>query len=703
MPVQLIQSLFFFLCFASLQLNAQFAADVYNKYTDVGQIGLTVTNFGLIGNQFNRIDGKIQPSCLYKQHSELLREQVEHLSDAGLWVGGIVNGERRVSTAIVDGAFEAGDEGFEFMATTGIEERSSLTTDQYFAPEAVSHQDFICDFTDIGTNATNHTELGISVHLESYAWNFSFADAFVILNYTITNLSTDPIENVYAGIWADPSVANMNYTNYYEPGGGFTWYDNLDGFDVTLDELGMKRRIGYQYDADGDDGWAESYIGIKVLGSSVPRTFWNTYYQQWPWNTAENDDYPAYFMPLTDEERYTKLSTSVPTSRDPGYLVSGYPASENSWLYMISAGPLGSEPSPADSSKWVLLPGESVDVVFAVIVARWANTGNDTRSRRANLHINADWAQQAYDGEDKNRNNRLDGNEDMDGDGVIRRYILPEPPPIPNMAVEVGDGQVTLYWQNNAENFIDPVSQLKDFEGYRIYGAPKTASPGSAEFTLLGEFDLASPDNEDVGYNTGLEDVRIVNELGEPDSVVIDGVAYHYRFVNDHLKNGWLNYYAVTAFDMGDPDALLASLESSQSANRKFVYPGTVAASEWTATPSVYPNPYRGQAAWDTYSNKGRMIWFRNLPTKCELRIFTLAGDLIDVIQHDEGTYLGQDIQNINDQRSPTFAGGEHPWDLITRHDQALVTGMYLFTVEDKTPGSSTFGKVKEGKFLVLK
>jgi hypothetical protein len=51
---------------------AQFATDVNNKFTNVGQLGLTVTNFGLIGNQFNKIDGKIQPSCLYGQHSEIL-------------------------------------------------------------------------------------------------------------------------------------------------------------------------------------------------------------------------------------------------------------------------------------------------------------------------------------------------------------------------------------------------------------------------------------------------------------------------------------------------------------------------------------------------------------------------------------------------------------------------------------------------------
>ncbi|MDD5710293.1 MAG: hypothetical protein PHC77_07190, partial [Candidatus Marinimicrobia bacterium] len=44
------------------------------------------------------------------------------------------------------------------------------------------------------------------------------------------------------------------------------------------------------------------------------------------------------------------------------------------------------------------------------------------------------------------------------------------------------------------------------------------------------------------------------------------------------------------------------------------------------------------------------------------------------------------------------YAGGEHAWDLITDHDQALATGMYLFAVENLNTGF-----VKTGRFLVIK
>jgi len=696
-------------------------APITDQFTSVSQLGLTVTNFGILGNGWNKQDNKILPSCQYKQHTEILREQVEHFSYAGLWIGGKVDGEKRVSTAIVDGVFESGQEGFELFETSEIEIRSSIasTADdsmaRYYSPFAVSHQDFLTDFRDYGVNTSddngiiNHNPLGIDIHLESYAWNYTFADAFVILNYTITNASTATIEDLYAGLWMDASVANMNYTNKYEPGGGFTWYDNLDGFDKTSDDAGYKRDIGYQYDKDGDDGWAQSYIGVSMLGSTTPRPYIGTHYNQWVWTNSNNSDYPNFSMPITDEERYEKMSSSVELGPGPpNYTDEGYPAVANSWLYLLSSGPFGSSPANADSSSWSLAPGESCNVAFALVCGLWEGNGcgensdEDCSVRRKNLHINHDWAQKAYDGEDINRNNILDEGEDLNDDGIIDRYVLPAPPPVPNMAIVVEDREVTVYWQNNAEDFVDPISREQDFEGYKIWGARKTMD-SNEEFSLLGEFDKDDSTSASIGYNTGFEAVRIMDAEGNQDSVEVSGRYYHYKFVNTGVQNGWLNYYAVTAYDRGDPDSNLESLESSGYSNRKYVYPGVSAAVDsWTNNPSVYPNPFKGQAQWDGYGSRAQMLWFQGLPQKAEIRIFTLSGDLVDIINHSDD-YSGSDIQNINDQRSPQFAGGEHAWDLITRHDQAVASGLYLFTVKNLVDGSSSFGETREGKFLVIK
>ena len=691
-----------------MQYKVQTAEDEYDKYTSVGNLGLTITNYGILGNGWNRMeDGSIHPSCQYKQHTEIAREQIEHFSYCGLWVGGIVNGQRRVSTAIVDGVFDAGDEGFELFANSPITIQSSISSTtqdsmaKYYSPYAVSHQDMITDFKDYGDSPGDnlgiqgHSPLGLDIHLESYAWNYSYADAFVILKYTFTNATDDTIQDIYAGLWADASLANFNYTDIYTPGGGFSWSDNLDGFDESEDGAGFERAIGYQYDANGDDGWTESYLGLSALGSNVPYNYLNTNYFQWVWTNSNNSDYPAYSMPLTDEERYDKMSSSVPKGSGPDYTSEGYPGSENSWLFLVSAGPVGSHHN-ADTTSWTLGPGESCHIAFTVVCALWTpGIGGNSHAQRGNLHVNYDWAQKAYDGEDKNRNNQLDEGEDGNSNGVIDRYILPAPPPSPNMEVVVESGKVTIYWQDGAESFLDPISQEADFEGYRIYGARKTANEELGEFSLLLEIDLKN----DIGYNTGFSTIRIINEFGEPDSILINDTYYNYKFDNANIKDGWLNYYAVTAYDQGDPDANLESLESSIYSNRVYVFPGKAAANknDWIGEPTVYPNPFKGQALWDGYGSRSKMLWFRNLPNEAEIRIFSLAGDLVDIIQHEE-SYNGADIANIDAQKNPLMAGGEHAWDLITMHDQATASGLYLFTVEDKNSG-----QIKEGKFLIIK
>ena len=684
------------------------ADDEYDKYTSVGNLGLTITNFGILGNGWNRMeDGSINPSCQYKQQTEISREQIEHFSYAGLWVGGIVNGERRVSTSIVDGVFEAGNEGFELFPKSSITIQSSISSTtqdsmaKYYSPNAVSHQDMIIDFKDYGDDPSenlgipNHNPLGLDIRLESYAWNYSYADAFVILNYTFKNQSENVINDLYAGIWVDPSIANFNYTDYYSPGGGFTWYDNLNGYDETVDPSGFTRDIAYQYDTDGDDGWAESYLGISILGSSIDKKYLKSEYNQWVWTNSSNSDFPAYSMPINDNERYDKMSSTVPKGTGPEYTAEGYPASENSWLFLISAGPMGSVPN-ADTTSWTLAPGDSCTISFVVVCAMWDDgASGDSPLRREKMYVNYDWAQKAYDGEDKNRNNILEDEEDVNNNQILDRYILPAPPPSPNMYLDVDSKKVTLYWQNNAERFLDPISQEADFEGYRLYGSRKTDNQSLGEFTLLKEVDI----NNGIGYNTGFSSVQIVNEFGETDSVYIEGNYYHYKFENLNVKDGWLNYYSITAYDQGDPEANLGSLESSLFANRSYVYPGKSAASEnnWEGDPTVYPNPYRGQASWDDNSSRGKMIWFRNLPEKAEIRIFSLAGDLVDIIEHDQ-SYNGKDINNIDSKKSPIMSGGEHAWDMITMYDQATASGLYLFTVENQFSG-----EIKEGKFLLIK
>src|ERR1035437_11068496 len=97
-------------------------------------------------------------------------------------------------------------------------ERPTLLDSRFYSPLAISHQDLIGDYTDTnrytldGTFIVDHNPLGIAVHEENYAWNFPFADFFVIKNYTITNVSGNYLDSVYVGIWTDAVVRNTKIT-----------------------------------------------------------------------------------------------------------------------------------------------------------------------------------------------------------------------------------------------------------------------------------------------------------------------------------------------------------------------------------------------------------------------------------------------------------------------------------------------------------
>ncbi len=625
--------------------------DDNSKYTNVGNIGLTITNFGMYGHGFTLWPR--QPNCEYPKGSG-----IEHIFDGSLWVGGIVDGQIRVTTGSVD-ASSVGTRGggFEFTNTqeSVIIERSSLLTSKFFSPQAISHQDFIAEYSDTSTRLLSgeiipdHVPLGIAVRQESYAWNFPFADFFVIMNYWIKNVSNKPIENIYVGLWTDAVIRNTNITS---PRVGSPFYTH--GGNGYIDSL----RLGYEFDYDGDPGFTDSYFAVKYLGS-IPVVD-TAYFQSWQFRNTTD---PIYFSPVDDIQRYQKLSQSLRRDRiDP---LRTTPSNRS---FLVSTGPFTR-----------LNPGDSINVTFAIICAKKYGPDLakfDTDIQKKILFSNAHWAQLVYD----------------------TRYRFPEPPVSPRIKVVPENKKVTLYWDNSAENSVDPLSGKKDFEGYRIYrtqaGADLTQAQDLSQLLIkVAEFDSSG---NDFGYNTGFNYIK----LPSPKFFDGDTVAYHYKFEFDNLLNGWQYIFSITAFDKGDLENNIESLESNPIASAIRVFPGTVPKSIDEAEIGVYPNPYYAGAIWDGPQERQRKIYFYNLPESCEITIYTLAGDIVAVLDHDKN-YNGSDIrwfETYSKEGNQILSGGEHAWDLITKYDQAIASGLYLFTVKDKKTG-----KIKTGKFLVIK
>jgi hypothetical protein len=322
----------------------------------------------------------------------------------------------------------------------------------------------------------------------------------------------------------------------------------------------------------------------------------------------------------------------------------------------------------------------------------------DTDEQKTNLYSNGDWALRAYYGNDRNRNGKLDPGEDIYGDGKIHRYVLPAPPTSPLVKVVPENTKATIYWDNRAENSIDPISGKKDFEGYRLYRTEpgfdlNLAEDARSSLVMLAQFDSTG---NSIGFNTGFGKVK----LQQPVTFEGDTTKYYYKYELDNLLNGWQYLFSVTAFDKGDPENNLSSLESSPLTSLNRVLPGTLPNNNDQAEVGVYPNPYYGNAYWDGGTERLRKIYFYNLPHNCEIYIYTLSGDIVKKIYHDQNSN-GSNIkwfQTYASDGKQVMTGGEDAWDLLTDHDQAIATGLYLFTVKDlKT------GVIKRGKFLVIK
>ena len=614
------------------------ATDVHH-YTDIGNIALTVSNYGMLGNGFRvYVGGEPLPSGEYPRGSG-----TEHLYRAGLWVGAITAmGDTLVTTGVVDATgAQAGYEGFEFYPTPDpgdtVIERSKLLTSRYYDPQAVSEQDFLAEYYDyLNTTVPHHTPLGLKVKQRSYAWSYPYADDFVIISFTIINERSDMTDlfDVYIGLYAELVSGNREFWGSDFNTTEFFQHKRLY-YDDTL-------RMVYEHN-DGTDTLARSIAGFKILGlevngEPVDLDTMTISFNWWGWMEMGGS--------VDDTIRYNLMSNG---ERDPN--VDEAYIREHSGFYpdpipLISIGPIPH-----------LAYGDSITFVVAFVGGEMRTVGGFADV--AHLFTNASWAQRAYDA----------------------HYILPEPPPSPRLVVIPGDRQVTLYWDNHPESVPDPNTGQIDFEGYRVY----RREFDDTSWTMIAQFDIV----DSIGFNVGLPSTEDTGEY-----------AGWYKFVDTNLKNGFAYTYAVTSYDRGDPQLELESLESSQRVNETTVVPGTppntglicwvrvhpngyrerICKMQPLSQVRVYPNPYKLGSVWDKPGAFGRVIRFYNLPKRCRIYIYNLAGDLVKTIEHDDPLT------------------GEATWNLITDKDQEIATGLYIFVVKDLDTG-----KIQRGRFLVIK
>ena len=222
-------------------------------------------------------------------------------------------------------------------------------------------------------------------------------------------------------------------------------------------------------------------------------------------------------------------------------------------------------------------------------------------------------------------NNAKDGN-----------YAVPIPYPAPGITVEtLDDASVRLRWGRAVESFTHAAGNLMQFNVYR------SIHP-IGPWKLLQELPLGS-------VNTELD---------------------LYEMIDDDIdfKVGDFAFYAVTSIN----DQNMESGKTNITRFQKNI--GAVAEMDKVY---VVPNPFVLNSGFSGTGTEDQ-IGFYGLPETCTIRIYSYAGQLIDVINHDV----------------PTFS---EPFYQVTLNHQVMAPGMYFFVIS--TPEGDETG----GKFVIIK
>ncbi|MDD5582305.1 MAG: hypothetical protein PHS99_03715 [Candidatus Marinimicrobia bacterium] len=263
----------------------------------------------------------------------------------------------------------------------------------------------------------------------------------------------------------------------------------------------------------------------------------------------------------------------------------------------------------------------------------------------------------AADSAAKFLNDRLEFN-------YTHNFTVPLPPPAPPFTVEpdTTSGSVANYilFDGSLDTIPDPQQNVVDLAGYRIYKSKKYP---------FGPWEM-------------------IADFSVKDQKVWKAEQQKYVYKDTQVAMGYGYYYAVTAYDNGhdswivDPTVSVPPLESSLYANRtkKPFYSTLVPIKETKGTLDnvvVVPNPFYVTSGFDREGDV-KNIQFVNLPPICTIRIFTVKGNLVKTIHHNNSS------------------SGVALWNQISDNEQYVKSGLYFYHIEDE------HGNTTRGKFAII-
>ena len=216
----------------------------------------------------------------------------------------------------------------------------------------------------------------------------------------------------------------------------------------------------------------------------------------------------------------------------------------------------------------------------------------------------------------------------------------PRPPSIFN--VTSGGDRIIIDWTNEAES-------SPGFDGYNLY---------RLKF---------KPDTTLFAYNVNQ---GLLNPIDESIATLWRLDAGQSEFQDVTAERGFDYFYFLEAFDNGTNDIKILNSSKFYTITNKAASLKRPAG-ESLEDIRVVPNPYHISSRDFQYGvSAPDRLMFLNIPPKCKIRIFTERGDLIDTIEHTDGS-------------------GDEAWNSITSSRQVIVSGLYIAHFEVPGGGST--------------
>ncbi len=421
--------------------------------------------------------------------------------------------------------------------------------------------------------------LGLRVEVRGFQWSHVLAEDIIFWHYDIINISDMNYPSTYFGFYTDCGVGGKDDSE-----------DDCASFDKTLD-------LAYAYDGDGLGApirWKTGYYGYAYLESPGNSSNfidddndglidekrddgidndndWHSYIDingNGKWDSENNE-------PLNDDVGQDGVGPwdvqyngpdlgegdGFPTAGEPNFDATDKDESDQIGLtavslYRLGQGGTGGGWPKDDESMWLKMSATTFDTTIqrtniSMVFASGPFPLNANLRERFSMALvfgsnledlifNKETVQQIYNA----------------------NYNFSKPPIKPVLTAVPGDGKVFLYWDAKSEEsrdaFLgfennDPIQGYKkDFEGYMILRCQE------AEFN---DAKIITDSKGEPKYYKPIAQFDKIDGIKGPDPVGINGAHFwrgedsglQHTYIDNDVTNGERYYYALVAYDQGDP------------------------------------------------------------------------------------------------------------------------------------------------------